>query len=144
MSAGGVVVDDRPSGRHVVLISRRAATGVLQWTLPKGRLEEDESLAEAAVREVREETGLRCTVERELGVIDYWFVWHPDEVRYHKFVHYYLMRHDGEPAGPRDDEAEDVQWLPFGEALRRLTHANERRLVERVPHVAAGVPGADR
>jgi len=129
VSAGGLVVDDRPDGRWVVLISRRSATGALQWTLPKGGLEEGEDLEEAAVREVREETGFDCDIVGELGVIDYWFVWRPDEVRYHKFVHYYVMRHrGGQPLG-RDDEAEDVEWLPLTDALARLTHPNERRLV---------------
>jgi 8-oxo-dGTP pyrophosphatase MutT (NUDIX family) len=129
ISAGGLVVDDRPDGRWVVLISRRNAAGALQWTLPKGGLEEGEDRPAAALREVREETGLECEIVSELGTIDYWFVWRPEEVRYHKFVHYYLMRHLGGDPAPRDDEAEDVEWLPLDEALGRLTHANERELV---------------
>ncbi|HEY8341339.1 MAG TPA: NUDIX domain-containing protein, partial [Egibacteraceae bacterium] len=57
VSAGGLVYEDRPDGRYVVLISRRNAGGQLQWTLPKGGLEGDEDLRAAAIREVREETG---------------------------------------------------------------------------------------
>jgi len=129
VSAGGLVVDDRPDGRWVVLISRRSAAGALQWTLPKGGLEGDEQRQDAALREVREETGLDCDIVAELGTIDYWFVWRPDEVRYHKYVHYYVMRHRGGKPAPRDDEAEDVEWFPLAEALARLTHANERELV---------------
>lgn len=143
VSAGGLVYDDRPEGRWVVLISRRNAAGQLEWTLPKGGLEGDEELEEAAIREVREETGLQCTITGELGVVDYWFVWKPDRVRYHKFVHYYLMRHDGGRPQSRDDEAEDVVWLPFDEALRRLSHDNERRLVEQADPVAASATGPD-
>lgn len=135
VSAGGLVCDDRPGGRWVVLISRRNAAGELQWTLPKGGLENGEELEDAAVREVREETGLDCAITDKLGVIDYWFVWKPDQVRYHKFVHYYLMAHTGGEPHPRDDEAEDVVWLRFDDALARLTHLNERRLVEQAgPH----------
>jgi 8-oxo-dGTP pyrophosphatase MutT (NUDIX family) len=137
VSAGGLVVDDRPDGRWVLLISRRSAVGALQWTLPKGGLEEGENRRDAALREVREETGLDCEIMAELGTIDYWFVWRPDEVRYHKFVHYYLMRHRGGEPSPRDDEAEDVEWMPLEEALSRLTHANERELV------VAGLEAAD-
>lgn len=129
ISAGGLVVSDRPDGRWVVLISRRNAAGALQWTLPKGGLEEGEDHRSAALREVREETGLDCEIVSELGVVDYWFVWRPEEVRYHKFVHYYLMRHLGGDAAPRDDEAEAVEWVPLEEALQRLSHANERELV---------------
>lgn len=129
VSAGGLVYEDRPEGRWVVLISRRNAAGALQWTLPKGGLEEGEDLERAAVREVREETGFSCAITDKLGVIDYWFVWKPDEVRYHKYVHYFLMAYEGNPPAARDEEAEEVVWLPFGEALDRLTHPNERRLV---------------
>lgn len=135
VSAGGLVCEDRPEGRWVLLISRRNAAGHLQWTLPKGGLEAGEDLEDAAVREVLEETGLECAITDKLGVVDYWFVWKPDQVRYHKYVHYYLMRHSGEAAKPRDDEAEDVVWLRVDEALRRLSHPNERRLVEQVRRV---------
>ena len=135
VSAGGLVFADRPDGRWVVLISRRNAAGQLQWTLPKGGLEEGEDLEAAAVREVREETGLDSSILDKLGVVDYWFVWRPDEVRYHKYVHDYLMSFEGGDTALHDDEAEDVVWMPLDEALRRLTHTNERRLVS-----AAAVP----
>jgi 8-oxo-dGTP pyrophosphatase MutT (NUDIX family) len=128
-SAGGLVVDERSDGPWVVLIAHRSAGGELQWTLPKGGLEDGEDLEAAAVREVREETGLLAEVVRKLGVVDYWFVWRPDQVRYHKFVHYYLMAHRGGDMSARDDEAEEVAWLPLREALDRLTHPNERALV---------------
>ena len=129
VSAGGLVVDERPDGHWVVLIAHRSAGGTLQWTLPKGRLEAGEELEEAAVREVREETGLEADVVDKLGVVDYWFVWRPDQVRYHKYVHYFLMAYRGGDMAARDDEAEEVAWLPFSEALERLTHPNERALV---------------
>ena len=129
VSAGGLVFQDRPDGRWVVLISRRNAAGQLQWTLPKGGLEAGEDLEAAAIREVEEETGLRSAICEKLGVVDYWFVWRPDEVRYHKYVHYYLMSFEGGDTQLHDDEAEDVEWMPIAEALRRLTHTNERRLV---------------
>lgn len=137
-SAGGLVVDDRPDGRWVVLIAHRNAAGAIQWTLPKGGLEDGESLESAAVREVREETGLDAEVVRKLGVVDYWFVWRPDEVRYHKFVHYFLMAYRGGDMTARDDEAEEVVWLPLDEALSRLSHPNERALVRELQDDAAG------
>jgi 8-oxo-dGTP pyrophosphatase MutT (NUDIX family) len=129
VSAGGLVVQDRADGRWVLLIARRSATGLLQWTLPKGGLEEGESLQEAAVREVREETGIHARITGELGVIDYWFVWRPDAVRYHKYVHYYVMDPLAGHLHERDDEAEHVSWLPIGHALDRMSHPNERELV---------------
>src|SRR5688572_4091234 len=143
VSAGGLVFEDRPDGRWVVLISRRNAAGHLQWTLPKGGLEAGEDLEAAAIREVEEETGLQSEIREKLGVVDYWFVWRPDEVRYHKYVHYYLMDFLGGNTDLHDDEAEEVVWMPIAEAMRRLTHSNERRLVSAADPDVADVAAAE-
>ena len=147
VSAGGLVFEDRPNGRWVVLISRRNAAGQLQWTLPKGGLEDGEDLETAAIREVQEETGLTSAITEKLGVVDYWFVWRPDEVRYHKFVHYFLMAYVSGTTDVHDDEAEDVVWMPIADAITRMTHTNERRLVSAADPTAqppaAGGAGAE-
>jgi 8-oxo-dGTP pyrophosphatase MutT (NUDIX family) len=144
-SAGGVVCDDRPDGRRwVLLIARRNAAGRPQWTLPKGGIEAGETDEQAALREVREETGHGAVIDRLLGTIDYWFVWRPDQIRYHKFVHYYFMWWDGLAAGERDDEAEHVEWVPLDIALVRLAHRNERKLVEKARTVEPEVPQPPR
>jgi 8-oxo-dGTP pyrophosphatase MutT (NUDIX family) len=133
VSAGGVVVDDRPDGtRWVLLIVHRSMSGHPRWTLPKGGVEADETIEQAALREVREETGHGATIVQPLESIAYSFVWHPDRIRYHKRVHYFMMRWDGLPPGDRDDEAEHVAWVPYSVALLRLAHRNERMLVESV------------
>jgi 8-oxo-dGTP pyrophosphatase MutT (NUDIX family) len=135
------VCDDRSDGRRwVLLIARRNAAGKPQWTLPKGGIEEGETAEEAALREVREETGHGAAIGELLGTIDYWFVWRPDRIRYHKFVHYYFMWWDGLAPGERDDEAEHVEWVPLEIALVRLAHRNERRLVEMVRGLSPSLP----
>lgn len=135
VSAGGLVIDDRADGRWVVLIARRNQAGKLLWSLPKGGLEDGEDHAAAALREVREETGLACRITGSLGVVDYWFVWREDAVRYHKWVHYFTMRPEGGSLDERDEEADDVAWLPFDEAIERLSHDNERALVQQTPSI---------
>ena len=130
VSAGGLIIDDRPDGRWTVLISLRNAAGAKQWTLPKGGLENGESHVAAALREVREETGLVCEIVDQLGVIDYWFVWRSEGVRYHKYVHYFVMRPTGGDMKDRDHEAEDVVWVPAVRALELLSHRNERGLAD--------------
>ncbi|HKO85251.1 MAG TPA: NUDIX domain-containing protein, partial [Actinomycetota bacterium] len=92
VSAGGVVLAELRPDAPVALVAHRSVRGGLQWTLPKGAQEEGESVTDTALREVREETGLQVELVGPLDTIDYWFVWAPEQTRYHKFVHYFLMR----------------------------------------------------
>lgn len=124
-SAGGVVVD----GDDILLISRRSLAGKVQWTLPKGMLEPGESPEETALREVREETGISTEILRRLGTIDYWFVARDEGARYHKFVHYFLMRPTGGDTADHDDEVIEVRWFPFAEAEALCAFENERDLI---------------
>ena len=113
-SAGGVVVRPGPDGAEILLASRRTRKGDLVWGLPKGLVEEGESPEEAALREVREETGHAGTIRDSLGSISYWFVWDGERVK--KTVHFFLMEDTGEEPGPRDQEMEEVRWFPAKEA----------------------------
>ena len=133
-SAGGIVFDDRG---NVCLISRRGAKGALQWTLPKGAAEPGETPEEAALREVREETGLEAELVEKVGTIDYWFVWKPEDTRYHKFVHYFLMRATGGDTSRHDHEVEEARWFPSDEALKAASFANERALLEKAAAMAS-------
>ncbi|HEX6203715.1 MAG TPA: NUDIX hydrolase [Thermoanaerobaculia bacterium] len=123
-SAGGVVVRGGPGGGEVLLI---AVSGG-RWQLPKGRLEEGETAEQAAVREVAEETGVRGTVRAPLPAIEYWFS--RSDRRIHKRVDYFLLDYLG---GSTDDydphEVDGAAWMPWDEALGRLTFDNERRVV---------------
>lgn len=122
VSAGGVVYRRGDNGVEVVLCGR-SADGV--WGLPKGTPRPDESLEEAAVREVTEETGLQVRVVGKIGTIQYWFARPQEGVRYHKFVHYYLMAATGGNLEDHDWEYDRVEWLPIEEALKTLSYKNE-------------------
>jgi 8-oxo-dGTP pyrophosphatase MutT (NUDIX family) len=88
-------------------------------------------LEEAAAREVSEETGLQVRLLSKIGTIEYWFV-HPQEgVRYHKFVHHYLMEAIGGSTEDHDWEYDRVEWLPVAEALKTLSYENEAEIVRK-------------
>jgi 8-oxo-dGTP pyrophosphatase MutT (NUDIX family) len=122
----------------VALVAHRSVRGTLQWTLPKGAQEEGETVTQTALREVREETGLRAELVGPLDTIDYWFVWAPERTRYHKFVHYFLMRCLGGDFSQHDHEMEDAAWFEPGQARRQMSFANERKLLDLIPSVLAG------
>jgi 8-oxo-dGTP pyrophosphatase MutT (NUDIX family) len=129
ISAGGVVYRTDVDGIEVVLASRRTRRGQLAWGLAKGGIEEDESMEAAAVREVREETGLDAEIEASLGETRYFYVW--EDVRIRKTVHFFLMRHVGGDVDDRDDEMEEVRWFPLERALKRAAYRGEREVLAR-------------
>src|SRR5438445_11445737 len=125
-SAGGLVVDD--AGR-VLLIRARDLRNQPVWTLPKGALNPGESAADAALREVREETGWECEVVRELDAVTYWF--QRDGRRIRKTVRWYLMR-PLQKVGEHDHEVDEVLWAERADAESRLRYDSDRRLLAAV------------
>jgi 8-oxo-dGTP pyrophosphatase MutT (NUDIX family) len=129
VSAGGVVYRRGADGVEVVLAARRTRRGELAWGLAKGGIEPDETTEQAAIREVREETGIQAEIERSLGETRYFYVW--EDVRVRKTVHFYLMRAIGGDTNDRDDEMEDVAWFPLARALKRAAYRGERDVLGR-------------
>jgi 8-oxo-dGTP pyrophosphatase MutT (NUDIX family) len=127
-SAGGVVVDRAGAEPRVLLIGRRGRrSGELVWLLPKGHLDPGETAAQAAVREVAEETGIRTRVAAELGSIDFWFTL--ADARVHKTVHHFLLEPVGGSLSTDDPEVDAVAWVAASEAPDRVGYADERRLI---------------
>lgn len=126
VSAGGVVYRQGREGIEVVLCGR-TTEGI--WGLPKGTPDANESLEETAVREVGEETGLRVAIEAKIDTIEYWFV--RKGVRYHKFVHHYLMVATGGSLDDHDWEYDRVDWFPLEEACKTLSYGNEVEVVRK-------------
>lgn len=134
-SAGGLVIDRSQGSPHAVLIARFDRRGRLVWSLPKGHLEGNETPEQAALREVREETGIEALVVDHLGTIDFWFI--AENKRIHKTVHHYLMEASGGQLSDEDPEVEEVAWVPLAEVRDRLAYADERRLMDRLPDLVA-------
>ncbi len=138
-SAGGLVVVRDADPPHAAVIARRNRAGRLEWCLPKGHLEGTETPAEAAVREIAEETGIVGEIVRRLGTIDYWFT--GADRRVHKVVHHFLLEATGgvlSIEGDPDQEAEDVAWVALRDLPERLAYPNERRLALAASAVLAG------
>jgi 8-oxo-dGTP pyrophosphatase MutT (NUDIX family) len=127
VSAGGVVYRRTDDGLEVVLASRRTRRGQLAWGLAKGGIEMGETREQAAIREVREETGLTADIEADLGDTKYMYVW--DDIRIRKTVHFFLMRHTGGDVEDRDDEMEEIRWFPMERAIKRAAYRGERDML---------------
>jgi ADP-ribose pyrophosphatase YjhB (NUDIX family) len=125
-SAGGLVVRRDPE-LLVALIARYDRRRRLVWSLPKGHVEQGETVEQAALREVCEETGLTAAIVAPLGVIDFWFA--VEDRRIHKTVHHFLMRYESGEINDDDSEVVDVAWVAVDEVASRLAYRDERRLV---------------
>jgi 8-oxo-dGTP pyrophosphatase MutT (NUDIX family) len=137
-SAGGVVHRTVEGRLQVVLVHRRSPR---LWALPKGTPDSGETVEETALRETREETGLEVEIERQLRSIRYFFV--RGTTRFHKTVHFFLMRATGGSTDDHDGEFDEVRWVDLPEALALLNHATERGVVEEAAAVARAASGAE-
>jgi 8-oxo-dGTP pyrophosphatase MutT (NUDIX family) len=130
-SSGGVVARHMDGTVHVLLI--RDPNG--KWGLPKGHVENGESSREAALREVREETGLtNIDAGPSLGTIDWYFKFKGDLV--HKFCDYFLMASPNGDTTPKVSEGiTKCLWLPVKEAIVTVAYDNAREVVVRAADV---------
>jgi 8-oxo-dGTP pyrophosphatase MutT (NUDIX family) len=115
-AAGGVVMRDG----QVAIVHRPKYD---DWSLPKGKLDAGESFEDAALREVEEETGLRCTLVRELPTVRYEVRGRPKEVRY------WAMKVEDETPFVPGDEVDEVRWVEPQEALALLSYDRDREPV---------------
>ncbi|MFI5121933.1 MAG: NUDIX hydrolase [Vicinamibacteria bacterium] len=123
-AAGGVVIDDDGAEPKVAVVHRPQYD---DWSLPKGKLEPGESWSDGALREVEEETGLRCELGHELEPARY-----RDRKGRDKLVRWWLMR----PLGGEfvaGDEVDELRWLSLAEALDLLDYAHDRELLRSLP-----------
>jgi 8-oxo-dGTP pyrophosphatase MutT (NUDIX family) len=122
-AAGGVVWRRDPSGVLHVAVAHRPRYD--DWSFPKGKLDPGESWQDAALREVREEIGLQCTLGEELACAAY------DVAAGRKVVRYWLMAPQSGVFEP-NDEVDEVRWVSPEEAQRLLSYEHDRVLARAV------------
>jgi 8-oxo-dGTP diphosphatase len=121
-AAGGIVCRQTRSGETEIAVIHRPAYD--DWTLPKGKIEPDETAEACALREVREETGLRCELVRPLGCTAY-----VDRRGRDKVACYWVMEVRGGKFRP-GIEVDKMLWLSVGNAIKRLTYDRDQTLLE--------------
>src|SRR6266487_2154061 len=120
-AAGGVISRQSKRGHFEVLLIHRPRRQ--DWTFPKGKLEVGETHEGCALREVEEETALRCLLGRELATTS-----HRDGKGRLKNVRYWMMAPGEGVAEPRN-EVDEVRWLSLEDAAQLLTYPRDRALL---------------
>jgi 8-oxo-dGTP pyrophosphatase MutT (NUDIX family) len=133
-SAGGLVVREQDGRWWLAVIRPRRDDPTKEvWALPKGHIDTGESPANAAVREVFEETGLRAEMREKLGDSRYVYTW--DGERIFKIVSFFLLTAVGGEIGvlPPGMELEvaEARWIPLAEAQTTLSYGGERQMAAR-------------
>lgn len=143
ISAGGVAFRRAGGVLQMVIVSVRPS---LRWQLPKGIVDPGETPEFTAVREVREEAGVETDLLRLIDTIEYWYqrVQYGKRIRYHKFVHFYLLEYRSGDVANHDHEIAESRWVSFEEAIELLEFKSERSVAEKARAIIEGMQGADR
>lgn len=135
VSAGGVVYRKAGDKIEFVLISPKEG----RWCLPKGQVAENERKEESALREVREETGLKCKILQKIGTIEYWYFSKERKVRLHKFVHFFLMEYIEGSTENHDWEVIEAKWFDPEEAVEKASFQSEKGIIKKALEILRNV-----
>ena len=138
VSAGGVAFRWRDSEPEMAIVSVKPK---MRWQLPKGIVDPGETPEVTAVREVREEAGIETDLLALIETIEYWYraVKYGKPVRYHKFVHFYLLQYRSGDVSDHDHEVQEARWVGFDKAIEMLAFESERRVVEEAREMIAAM-----
>lgn len=129
ISAGGVAFRRVNSKLEIAIISV-APSG--RWQLPKGLIDAGETPEQAAKREICEEAGIETELFEKIKTIEYWYFGeHKNErARFHKLVHFYLMKYVSGDVANHDHEVIEARWVAAKDAIKMLAFSAERKIVE--------------
>ncbi|HKY55065.1 MAG TPA: NUDIX hydrolase [Anaerolineales bacterium] len=130
VSAGGVAFRWKDSVPEIAVVSMKPK---LRWQLPKGIVDPGESPEITAVREVREEAGIETDLLSLIETIEYWYrsTKYGKPVRFHKFVHFYLLQYRSGNVADHDNEVAEAKWVSLDKAIEMLAFKSEREVVEK-------------
>lgn len=138
VSAGGAAFRANDSGYEIAIVSVNPS---LRWQLPKGLIDEGETPEIAALREVREEAGIETEILSKIETIEYWYVgdYKSERVRFHKFVHFFLLKYLAGDVANHDFEIAEARWVTAEEALKMLAFESEKEIVEKAINAIAEI-----
>ncbi len=123
-SAGGIVIKTENKQTYVLLAQHAHHHG---WVFPKGLIGDNvkgEKKEETAIREVEEETGVLATLGKPLIPVTYWYQMAGEKRK--KTVYYFLMKYVSQDLSKKDDEMENVAWIPMEEVEEKLTYPSDK------------------
>lgn len=130
VSAGGAAFRTNKRKIEFAIVSVNPSR---RWQLPKGLVDEGETAEQAALRETREEAGIECEIIEKIDTIEYWYFGNEKgaRVRYHKFVHFFLMKYVSGDEKDHDHEIFEVRWVSADEAIEMLAFEGEKKVIEK-------------
>jgi len=152
-SSGGVVFKKTYTGKVLWLVTKSTPSELIPndiWRLPKGRLDDisedepgplargerkasEEEIQKAALKEVKEEGGVEAKIVRKIGTERYFFIWQGEKIL--KFVTFYLMEYIRDLPEGYDKETEEVAWLPYEDARKRLSYSGEKKVLDKAKEI---------
>jgi 8-oxo-dGTP pyrophosphatase MutT (NUDIX family) len=138
ISAGGVAFRSCKAGIEIAIV---AVNPSLRWQLPKGLIDEGETEQQAALREVGEEAGIECAPLEKIETVEYWYfaAQKGTRVRFHKFVHFFLMKYVSGDVENHDHEIAEARWVSITEAIEMLAFKSEKEVVKKASDLIANL-----